>query len=44
MDDRLIGNYPEGSGRGLFEVISWNLPGGTEEAMKNFRQDSQCRG
>jgi hypothetical protein len=43
MDDRLIEKYPEGSGRGLIEV-SWNLPGGTEETMKYFRQDSECLG
>jgi hypothetical protein len=40
VDDRLTLKYPEGSGRGLIEVIFWNLPGGTEEAMKNFTQDS----
>jgi hypothetical protein len=31
-----------GSGRGLIEVHSLHLLGGTEETMKNFGHDSRC--
>jgi hypothetical protein len=44
MNDRLIGKYPEGSGRGLIKAISWNLPAGTKEAIRIFKQDSHCIG
>jgi hypothetical protein len=39
----MIGKYTDGSGHGLIEVISQNLPGGTEKnPRKNFSQDSGC--
>jgi hypothetical protein len=32
----------EGSSHGQFEVLSWHLPGGTEENHKNFNQNNPC--
>jgi hypothetical protein len=34
MTDERIGKDLEGNGHGIIEVISWNLPGGTEENGK----------
>jgi hypothetical protein len=31
LDQRRNGKDVEGSGRGLIEVVSWNLPGGNPE-------------
>jgi hypothetical protein len=39
-----IGRGLKGSDRALMKVLSQDLPGGTEEIMKDFSQDIQCPG
>jgi hypothetical protein len=34
----------EGSSRDVIEELYWHFSGGTEEILKNLRQDSQCPG
>jgi hypothetical protein len=47
-DDRIINEWTgedlEGSGHGLIKVLSWHLPGVTEENHKNLSRDSWSPG
>jgi hypothetical protein len=44
VDERRIGKDLEESGRHLIEVLSWHLPGGTDETTKSLSQDDRCPG
>jgi hypothetical protein len=43
-DEQLIGKDLEGSGYGIIEEISWNLPVGIRKTSQNPSQDSWCVG
>jgi hypothetical protein len=43
-DELLIEKYVEGSGRGLDEILSLNLPGRIEETTKNLSKNRRCPG
>jgi hypothetical protein len=40
---KLLGKDLEGSGRGLIKVLSWRLPGGTEENHVNLEPGYEVR-